>query len=382
VVAVNTLRALRAAGHECVVVAPFDPAREDGHRLTGALRDFCEPHLVPAAPRSIAVATWLAGVRGVPLTIGRHALTTARQTVERLLSERPFDVVHAEQLQALAQCDPAHRHSVPIVLRSQNVESELWSAWEVSWPLLAPIVRRESARLARYEGRAVRRVAATIALTERDAERLRALSGRTVGIDRVAAPFPRQLPPAGAALAGEPAVVVLTSRWFPNRDGAAWFCRTVWPEVRGRCPRAILHLFGAVRGVRSERAVVVHAEPADSREAFPPGAILAVPLRIASGVRVKILESWARGVPVVATPEAAAGLDATDGKELLIAPDPRGFAAAIARLHADASLVRALVAAGRMLLGTRHDPARIAERLALIYADAAHRVDKRVTEAS
>ena len=119
--------------------------------------------------------------------------------------------------------------------------------------------------------------------------------------------------------------------------------------------------------------MAVHEAPADSREAFPPGAILAVPLRIASGVRVKILESWARGVPVVATPEAAAGLDASDGEELLIAPDPHGFATAIRRLHADASLARALVDAGRILLSARHDPARIAERLAQIYAEVAHR---------
>jgi len=373
VVVVNTLRALRAAGHECVVVSPFDPAKEDRHGLAAALRDFCEPRLVAAPPRSIGASMLLARARGVPLAIGRHAVTAVSEEVERLLSDRPFDVVHAEQLQALAQSDPARRHAVPVVLRAQNVESDLWSALATSWPLLRPLARREAARLARYEGHAVGRVAAAVALTGRDAERLRSLSGRRDGIHHVAAPFPPRLAPATAALEGEPAVVVLASDWLPNRDGAAWFWRTVWPEVRAHCPRAVLHLFGAVRGVRSAPRVVVHEAPADSREAFPPGAILAVPLRIASGVRVKILEAWARGVPVVATPEAAAGLDASDGEELLIASDPRGFATAIRRLHADASLARASVDAGRILLVARHDPVRIAERLAHIYAEVAHR---------
>jgi hypothetical protein len=370
----NTLRALRAAGHECVVVSPFDPACEDGQELSRALRDFCEPRLVAALPRSIAMAMWRAGARSVPLTIARHAAPAVRRTVDRLLGERSFDVVHAEQLQALAQCEAARRHAVPVVLRSQNVESDLWSAGAISWPLLGPLVRRESARLARYEGSAVRRVAAAVTLTGRDCERLRALSGRHAGIHHVAAPFPLELPPGEPALAGEPAVVVLASPWLPNRDGAAWFCRAAWPEVRARCPRALLHLFGTVPGVRSTATVVVHPAPADSRAAFPPGAILAVPLRIASGVRVKIMEAWARGVPVVATPQAAAGLDASDGKELLIAPDPRGFATAIHRLHADVSFARSSVGAGRALLGSHHDPARIAERLRRIYAEVARRV--------
>ena len=380
VVVVDTLRALRAAGHECVVVSPFDPAREDGPGVTGALRDVCEPHLI-ASPRR-GMPGWLAGARALPLSIARHVRPAVRRSVERLLGERRFDVVHAEQLQALPQCEPARGHSVPIVLRSQNVESDLWSSLAISWPLLGPLVRRESARLARYEGHAVRRVAAAVALSERDAGRLRALSGRRAGIEHVAAPFPAELPAAGARLAGEPAVVVLTSAWLPNRDGARWFCRSVWPEISARCPRAILHLFGPVRGVASGGTIVVHDAPADSREAFPPGAILAVPLRMASGVRVKILEAWARGVPVVATPEAAAGLDASDGKEILIAPDPPGFVTAITRLHGDASLGLALVEAGRRQRVARHDPALVAGRLGRVYAEVAHRVPDRVTEGS
>src|SRR6185369_7001352 len=96
------------------------------------------------------------------------------------------------------------------------------------------------------------------------------------------------------------------------------------------------------------------------------------PLRIASGVRIKILEAWARGVPVVATPQAAAGLEASHEEELLIAADPGGFARAIRRLHADPAFARACVEAGRALLRARHDPARVTEGLVRIYTEVAH----------
>jgi hypothetical protein len=368
---VNTLRALYAAGHEPLLVSPFDPTRDDRDRLTAALREFCEPYLVAAAPRSLALSIVRARAQGIPITIARHTLPPVRAEVERLLARHPRAVIHAEQLQALAQCEPGHQRSLPIVLRSQNVESDLWSALATRWPVARGVVRREAARLARYEGHAVRAVAATIALTEPDAERFRVLSGGARSIYPLEVPFPDRLPSATAPLAGDPPVVMLASGWLPNRDGARWFCRTCWPHVRAHCPRGVLHLFGTVRGIESAPTVVVHAPPLESREAFSPGAILAVPLRIASGVRIKILEAWARGVPVVATPQAAAGLAARHGEELLIAGDPAGFARAIGRLHADPSFARASVEAGRALLSARHDPAAIAQRLAQVYAEVA-----------
>jgi glycosyltransferase involved in cell wall biosynthesis len=211
-----------------------------------------------------------------------------------------------------------------------------------------------------------------VALTARDAERLRALSGAPLTVHHVPAPFPTALPAAGERLDGAPAVVVLGGGWLPNRDGAAWFASAVWPHVRARCPGAVLHLFGSAPRRRG-RGIVRHPSPVDSAAAFAPGAILAVPLRIASGVRIKILEAWARGVPVVATPEAAAGLEATDGVELLIARDPAGFAAAIHRLDADPAFARASVDAGRARLGAHHDPRRIAGRLVDVYTDVAGR---------
>jgi hypothetical protein len=372
-VIVNTLRALHASGHEPLLVSPFDPTRDDRDQLTVALRDFCEPYLVAAVPRPLGRSIIQARAAGLPITIGRHTLPAVRDEVERLLARHPCAVVHAEQLQALPQCEPARRRALPIVLRAQNVESSLWLELATWWPLVRGVVRREAARLARYEGHAVREAAATIALTEGDAERLRVLSDGGGPVYPVAVPFPDRLPSATVPLTGEPAVVVLASGWLPNRDGARWFSRTWWPHVRAHCPRAVLHLFGTGPGIQSAPTVVVHAPLVDSREAFSPGAILAVPLRLASGVRIKILEAWARGVPVVATPQAAAGLAARHEEELLIAEDPPGFARAIARLHADPAFARASVEAGRALLRARHDPIRIAAQLTRIYAEVARR---------
>ena len=219
----------------------------------------------------------------------------------------------------------------------------------------------------------MRRAALTLSLTVEDAARLRQLAGSGGRFSVLRAPFPELPAAAGERLAGEPAVVVLGSQgWVPNEEGVAWFLSAVWPAVAAALSGAVLHLFGHLFGAVPSTAlpprVVLHPAPRESAEAFAPGAVLAVPLRIASGVRMKILEAWARGVPVVATPAALAGLEAQDGREALAARNARTFAAALARIHQEPGLAAALVAEGRRARRERQNPEEVAKRLLAEYA--------------
>jgi glycosyltransferase involved in cell wall biosynthesis len=103
---------------------------------------------------------------------------------------------------------------------------------------------------------------------------------------------------------------------------------------------------------------------------FHPDAILAVPLRVASGIRMKILEAWARGTPVVATPEAIRGLDQGGDDGVLLARDAGEFASAVEQIRARSGLAADLVAAGRRQLVRRHDPERVTASLAETYRAA------------
>jgi hypothetical protein len=355
----NTLRGLAEAGCRVTLVAPVDPAAFNLDRVARELSPWCEPALVPAAPFPPMVAllrSW-----GTPLSIARHALPVVRREVERRLAAERFDLVHAEQLQAMPQAEPALARGIPVVLRAQNVESDLWA--ETARRGRGPrgfLLRREAKKLAAWEGGAVRRAAATLALTREDAARLGELAGGGARVGVVRAAFP-DLSLNTGSLTGDPAVAVFGSRgWLPNEEAAAWFLAEVWPAVREAVPGALLHLFGMDA---APLGVVAHPSPRDSAEVYAPGSILAVPLRIASGVRIKILEAWSRGVPVVATPAALAGLEVEDGREALVARDAGEFAAAISRIHREPGLAAALVEAGRKARRERHDPGKVARRL-------------------
>jgi hypothetical protein len=372
----HTLEALAGAGARLTLVAPVEPARFDLAEVAAALAPWCEPRLVPAGPAPVPAALLRSALTNAPLSIARHTLPAVRREAAHLLATRRFDAVHVEQLQALAQAEPARRHGVPIILRAQNVESDLWrEVARRSGGIRGRALGWEARRLACREGEGTRRAVVTLALSTEDATRLRELGGAGAEgrIQVVRAPFPAAAGTLASPLPGDPAVVVLGSRgWLPNEDSHAWLLQEIWPAVRSALPEATLHLYGAgLDPGMSPAGVTAHSSPEDSAQAFATGSVLLVPLRIASGVRMKILEAWARGVPVVATPTALAGLEAEDGRDALAAADPAGFARALKRLRDEPGLATSLVEAGRRSLAARHDPARVARDLLAVYERAA-----------
>ena len=380
----RSFQALAEAGHPPTVVAPDggDPAA--GREATRALAPWARLEAVPAAPRSRSLTLLASLLGGKPWTLGRHALPAVARRVETLLAAERYDVVQVEQLQALGSLPTSV--TPPVVWRAQNVESDLWRATARHRPPpLGWWLSHQARGLARREGRAVARARAVLTLTEPDARRLAELARRQGATEtrliHLPTPFPDQLPAADTPLPGEPAVVVLgSSGWWPNRQGTEWFLHQVVPALLRRLPGVRVHCFGDLAGVEvrgggahgavaggSESVVRHHPAPEDSRQAFAPGAFLAVPLFVASGVRMKILEAWARGVPVVATTAAARGLEASDGRELLIADQADDFAQALARLAHDPELARSLVTAGRELLRRRHALPLFARELLGVY---------------
>lgn len=359
-----------AAGVEVTLVAPVP--RRDLAATEEALRPLCLPRLVATQPRSRAFAALASAVSGRPYSVARHDLPELARAVARELGDpgaTPYDLVVAEQLQAFAQSAPALQAGVPRVLRAQNVESDLWrQLGQASRGLARALLLRESARLARAERAALAAAAATIALSAADGERLRRLGPPGVAVEVLAPPFPGELAGGSQQLAGAPPLVLFGSAgWEPNRRGERRFVDEIWPRVRAASPGALLHWFGGYTGAGSGAArpgVFLHRAPATSTAAFSPGAVLVLPLDIASGVRMRVLEAWARGVVIVASPAAASGLNASDGRDLLLARNSEEFAVAIERLGTVPGLAERLIAGGRARLAADHAPARFAARFA------------------
>jgi len=358
----ESLSALAGAGVRATLVAP---AETSDAAAAETLAAWCEPRLV-AARLAGRVATGVRALAGSePAALLRHRWPALAREVEDLVAGTRFDVVVAEQLHALAATAPARARGVPVLLRAQNVESDLWRAAAArARGLRANALAREARRMAEREAEAAAGCAAVVALSTEDAAGFARLAGAHARVAVVPPPFPSRLAAGSEPLAGAPALVLFGSAgWLPNADAERWCLEAIWPAIRARLPAARLHRFGG--GSAAELAgagVTEHAAPAESATAFAAGSILLLPLRLASGVRLRLLEAWARGVPVVATPAAASGLGVEPGRQALLAETPEEFAAAVERLAAEPELAARLVAAGRERLEREHAPARFAAR--------------------
>jgi len=147
--------------------------------------------------------------------------------------------------------------------------------------------------------------------------------------------------------------------YYPNADGARFFCREVLPLIRQAGGPRHVGLVGQrpgekVRALATLPDVAVHAGPADLVPFYADSAVAVVPVRAGGGSRIKILEAFAQGLPVVSTRIGAAGLEAADGRHLLIADGSEDFAAAALRLRRDPALAAALAAEGQALLERRY----------------------------
>jgi glycosyltransferase involved in cell wall biosynthesis len=163
-------------------------------------------------------------------------------------------------------------------------------------------------------------------------------------------------------------------RHEPNRVAVEWFVRWVLPLILARQPRARLVLAGS-----DPPAAHVYADFAenlemlgyveDVREPLARYGVFVCPVRSGSGVRVKLLEAFAAGIPVVSTMIGAEGLARKDGEFCALADDPQGFADRVIDVLENPEKAAAMAGRARAEVEGRWDMAAITGRLVQGYRE-------------
>jgi GT2 family glycosyltransferase len=163
-------------------------------------------------------------------------------------------------------------------------------------------------------------------------------------------------------------------RHQPNLQALNWLIERVLPRVLAERPEARLivvgsepppaHSFPAPAG-----AVELLGYVGDIREPLERYAVFVCPILSGSGVRVKLLEAFASGIPVVSTRLGAEGLTDRDGEICVLADDPESFARGILRIFDAPEAAQPMVARARQRVEERHDAAVLTERLVATYRD-------------
>jgi sugar transferase (PEP-CTERM/EpsH1 system associated) len=326
------------------------------------------------SPRFFANVAWhLADP--LPYAVGQYRSRAYARRVKELLAPRDFDLIVADFLPPVVNLP--RTLTCPAVLFTHNVESEIWRrhAETARGTVKKALYRSQHHRMLRFEGQALARFHALLAVSEADRDTFMRLYP---GVDREAIHVVRtgvdteffSPAAAAAATAGDSVELVFTGSmdWLPNEDGMLWFCNDMLPLIRQRIPNATLSIVGrtptaAVQQLAERQGVRVTGRVDDVRPYIRNAAVFVVPLRIGGGTRLKIFEAMAMAKAVVSTTVGAEGLPVTHDRDILLADQPGSFADAVVRVVRDVTLRTRLEAAARALVADHYDWSVVARDL-------------------
>lgn len=324
--------------------------------------------------------SWLAGQ---PAVILRDEIGAMTALLDRLTRQEAFDVVHADQT-SMAQYAlrlknsgrpprallDQHNAMFKLVERQARQERTVWQRrlWQ-----------REAALLRDYETGLLRRFDAVLTVTDVDREHLLALlpaEQRPEMGERVTA-VPICVDPTAQPLApwDDPGPQILslgTMFWPPNVEGVLWFAEVVLPHIVARVPTARFVIAGKnppprVAALAQEHVVVTGFVP-DPRPLLAQSRVFVVPLRAGGGMRVKVVDAWQWGLPLVSTTIGAEGIETCPGENILLADEPEAFAAAVVRLLTDREYGALLRRNGRAWVESRYNWRTVYPQIEDIYA--------------
>ena len=294
------------------------------------------------------------------------------ETVDAVQFEGTFAAWYAE---FLGRHESAGLRVPPLVLRAHNLEHTIWHmlAGRQSNPLKRLYLRDMAARLERFERRYLPQFDAVAAITDDDAQRLRALG----------CPEPVVFIPAGADLSRfepDPAVhakprtlfMLGSLNWLPNLEGLNWLLREVWPTVRAEMPDVELHIAGS--GTPDELlrprtdGVVVHGFAESAAAFMQQYELMLVPLLSGGGMRIKIIEGMALGKVILSTPLGAEGIAVRDGHDILLRESATAWLEALRAWYRGEVPVAAIGAAAARTAAECYDRRRVTQQFVDLYA--------------
>ena len=349
------LQALASEGHDLTLLTFAEPGELTG--VSTALAEFCrEVHCVPLTPKSVSSSFDLpARLRGLfsgkPYFVQKFASSAMRQLIQKHLARGEYDVVVCDTVCSMVNLPPS---PVPLLLDSVDVQHiilQRYLALEHN-PAKKLYAWSESRKVRRWEEGACQMSALNLACSEYDARLLQSLApaSRVIVVPNVIDVDSYSV----SADSDSPTVLYQGGMdWFPNRDAVDYFVLEILPELRKRVSgiRFVVAGRGPSDEFRGRYAGIQDVEftgtVPDMRPVIANAAVCVVPLRIASGTRLKILEAAAMGKAIISTRVGAEGLDFIHGEDIVIADEPQQFARAVADLLVHVSRRRRIGEAAR-----------------------------------
>lgn len=337
----SVLQALAAEGHEVHLLCPA----EDGMppESETALTAVCAGIERVPAPRSFDKNPWKQFGRAgalfssLPSAVARVRSQTFRHAIRASLAHLPVDAILLEQ--SVAAVNLSAEIHVPVVVDFHNVDHVIYERYARHAPssLRRNYALLEKTKFSNWEATVANRAAAAWVCSESDAG---LLQSNAPSLPIFVAPNVVDVQSYRPSDREQAFTILFQGGmdWYPNQDAVDFFVSRVFPQIRKAVPQAELVVAGKNPPKRLRRRLEQAPQVrftgafADIRRLTGAVAVSVVPLRIGSGTRLKILEAAAMEKAIVSTSVGAEGLHFAPDEEIVLADEPREFAAAVVDL--------------------------------------------------
>ena len=291
-----------------------------------------------------------------------------KKLIEVLQSD-DFDVVQLETLYLTPYIETIKAHSNAIIaMRSHNIEFEIWERITSNTRFLPKkwYLRHLTDKLKKYELERLNDYDYLIAVSDRDLKKFKQLGYKN---GAMASPIGLELKNYVTISKKESNSICFIGAldWRPNKEGLDWFITNVWPSLSKAQPDLKFHIAG--RNTPPDlinlhvKNIVIHGEVPNAVDFINAHNVMIVPLFSGSGMRVKILEGMALKKTIVTTTLGMEGIDATHGKELLVADQPDTFKEAVILALQDQHLRESIGQSAQEFVSQYYDHTTIASKL-------------------
>jgi len=301
--------------------------------------------------------------------VSRFFSTDVDKHIHEVLEKNEYDFVLCESIFTAPYIDTIRRlSSAKIVLRSHNLEFSIWHriAKSKKQGLKKTYLKILTKQLKDYEVQILEEIDGLIAINPDELKHYKRLGLKKKS---TTIPFAVELDNYIPEAHSDPKSVfhLGSMDWQPNLEGVEWFMKRVWPMVVKKDPTLKLYLAGRKMPEwlleHEQDGVTVVGEIDDAQAFIKSKNIMVIPLKSGGGMRVKLVEALALEKPVISTPLGANGVCIEDGKNILIARQPKEFAQAILALSEGKEKALELGAQGRKLVEKAYDSEKLAVQL-------------------
>ena len=338
-------------------------------RVTAVNVPFTARSATTRARRTLQLRS-LASTRSAQDRLYIHA--ECQRVLDRLTAASGFDLVQFEFSQMGGY---GVRSALPTVIDVHNIEHDLMRGMASTGSSARRLFNAiEYRKFRREEIAAWRHASYCVATSSKDAAVVSSFTGGDVPVIPNGVDLDYFKPTSMDRSKSGTIAFVGAMHYRPNAEGARYFAERVFPSIIQSIPNATFTVVGAdpmpeVSALASVAGVTVTGSVRDVRPWLESAQVVVVPLLSGGGTRIKILEAFAAGRPVVSTTVGAEGIDVVDREHLLLADDPSDFADAVVELMGNPALRDHLVSNALSLVLERYQWSTIADRLSELHAN-------------